>query len=350
MGQYMMVNPHISIVLATYNEELSIRDILEGIKKGLKDLEYEIILIDGFSQDHTVDIAKKYTKKIWQIKDKDLQTAIIYGLSKARGDIIISFPTDMTADPKSLNGLIDKLDNKKYDFIALAYRKKSAEFFVTTKEIKDVILRYAVESFLDLNCLPELLKKRYKIDRIELKQRVAIQLSRLNFSLPQIKRTIFILALILFLLCFILFPVIILILFFLTGKNISYEAVNGLLLYSSILVIVFSFITKDFGNLLIQKNIEKNRQLTGYPAFLYSTPTALILSLLISVGGFLIALNALVVQSSSQYYQPSVLIAFILDIGATTILIYEIHYYYKILGEKNVLETRKSLLKMFNKQ
>lgn len=50
----------LSIVLATYNEEKNITTCLESIKS----LADEIVIIDGSSNDKTVEIAKKYSKKV----------------------------------------------------------------------------------------------------------------------------------------------------------------------------------------------------------------------------------------------------------------------------------------------
>ena len=50
----------LSVVLATYNEEENLRDCLESIKE----MADEIVIVDGSSQDKTVDIAKKYGAKI----------------------------------------------------------------------------------------------------------------------------------------------------------------------------------------------------------------------------------------------------------------------------------------------
>jgi glycosyltransferase involved in cell wall biosynthesis len=50
----------LSIVLATFNEENNLSDCLESVK----DLGDEIVIVDGSSQDLTVEIAKKFDAKI----------------------------------------------------------------------------------------------------------------------------------------------------------------------------------------------------------------------------------------------------------------------------------------------
>lgn len=58
MGYKIMAT--ISVVLATYNEEKNLPDCLESIKN----LADEIVIVDGTSQDKTVDIAREYKAKV----------------------------------------------------------------------------------------------------------------------------------------------------------------------------------------------------------------------------------------------------------------------------------------------
>ena len=58
MGKY------ISVVIPTLNEEENIASLLKGIKGKLTGYDYEIIIVDGHSEDNTVKIAKKYGAKI----------------------------------------------------------------------------------------------------------------------------------------------------------------------------------------------------------------------------------------------------------------------------------------------
>ncbi len=52
----------VSVILLTFNEETNIRDCLESVK----DLTDEIYIVDSFSTDKTLDIAKEFTNKIIQ--------------------------------------------------------------------------------------------------------------------------------------------------------------------------------------------------------------------------------------------------------------------------------------------
>jgi glycosyltransferase involved in cell wall biosynthesis len=58
-------------VIITKNEEQNIRDALESVK----DFS-EIVAIDSFSSDKTVDISKKYTEKVYEEERIDTSTSL----------------------------------------------------------------------------------------------------------------------------------------------------------------------------------------------------------------------------------------------------------------------------------
>jgi glycosyltransferase involved in cell wall biosynthesis len=59
----------LSVIINTLNEEKNISSCIESI---IKQNPYEIILIDGSSNDKTVDIAKKYNVKVIVVDRKGL--------------------------------------------------------------------------------------------------------------------------------------------------------------------------------------------------------------------------------------------------------------------------------------
>jgi len=87
----------ISVILATYNEEKNIKDCLEFVK----DLADEIVIVDGTSTDKTVEIASRYTKKIFVRENpwmfhKNKQ----YAIEKATGDWILYLDADERVTPE----------------------------------------------------------------------------------------------------------------------------------------------------------------------------------------------------------------------------------------------------------
>jgi glycosyltransferase involved in cell wall biosynthesis len=79
----------LSVVIITLNEEQKIRDCLESVT-----WVDEIIVVDSFSEDNTIQIAKEYTDKIYKRKFTGFGEQKKFALSKATGDWILSVDAD----------------------------------------------------------------------------------------------------------------------------------------------------------------------------------------------------------------------------------------------------------------
>jgi glycosyltransferase involved in cell wall biosynthesis len=94
----------ISVVVSAYNEQKALGRCLASVRQ----LADEIIVVDNESQDSTVKIAGKYTKKIYSRKNiLMLNTNKNYGFEKATGDWILNLDADEEI-PKELAGEIKK--------------------------------------------------------------------------------------------------------------------------------------------------------------------------------------------------------------------------------------------------
>ena len=83
----------ISIVIPACNEENYIKDTLESVK--MQDFkEYEVIVVCNGCTDKTENIAKKYTKKVFNLKEGNVLKAKNFGAKKSKGDIIIFLDAD----------------------------------------------------------------------------------------------------------------------------------------------------------------------------------------------------------------------------------------------------------------
>jgi len=82
-----------SIITVAYNSESTIRDTLESVLQQTFE-DYEYIIVDGNSTDHTLDIVKEYEKKfsgrLTYISEPDegIYDAMNKGIRMAKGDII----------------------------------------------------------------------------------------------------------------------------------------------------------------------------------------------------------------------------------------------------------------------
>lgn len=89
------MNPFISIISPVRNEEEHISECLQSlIDQDYDKKNYEILVIDGMSDDHTLAIIEKFQKqcpnlKILQNEKKIIPAALNIGLREAKGDVII---------------------------------------------------------------------------------------------------------------------------------------------------------------------------------------------------------------------------------------------------------------------
>lgn len=92
----MIQLPKISIVVAVYNGAATLTKCIESVKQQ-KYPQKELIIIDGGSNDSTVDILQAYNKDIsyWEsTKDRGIYHALNKGVAKAGGDWIVILGSD----------------------------------------------------------------------------------------------------------------------------------------------------------------------------------------------------------------------------------------------------------------
>ena len=108
----------ISIVIPTYNNSLGITALYLRLKSVLASLkpffEYEIIFVNDFSTDLTIDVISDIAKSDKTIKLVNFarnfgnQTAIAAGLKFSKGDICIIMDDDLQDPPEVITKFIDK--------------------------------------------------------------------------------------------------------------------------------------------------------------------------------------------------------------------------------------------------
>jgi dolichol-phosphate mannosyltransferase len=112
----------ISIIIPTYNEVGNIGLLIQTINKTLKNLyTYEIIIIDDNSPDYTASEVRKFSRRDHKVRlfvrknQRGLGAAILYGLKKAKGKIIVGIDADFNHPPELIPKLIVGL--KKADLV-----------------------------------------------------------------------------------------------------------------------------------------------------------------------------------------------------------------------------------------
>jgi dolichol-phosphate mannosyltransferase len=115
----------LTVVIPIYNEEENIPPLLERLRSALKrlGLSYEIIAVDDGSCDNGAAILKRYAAdspefKIVRLRRNSGQAAaIMAGLERATGEVIVTIDGDLQNDPDDIYKLVTKLD-EGYDVVS----------------------------------------------------------------------------------------------------------------------------------------------------------------------------------------------------------------------------------------
>ncbi|MDO8638522.1 MAG: glycosyltransferase [Candidatus Daviesbacteria bacterium] len=178
----------VSIIVTTKNSVYTIDDFLKSIKKQtFKNIE--IILVDNSSSDSTVEITKKYTKKVF-IKGPERSAQRNYGVSKSIGDFVLILDSDMVLTKDVVKECAElALIDKKIGGIIIPEKSFGSNFWAKVKaferEINEGEGYFEAARFFpkkvfqefqgyDENLtgpedwdLPQRISKKYKISRIK---------------------------------------------------------------------------------------------------------------------------------------------------------------------------------------
>ncbi|MCH7413322.1 glycosyltransferase family 2 protein [Belliella sp. R4-6] len=154
-----MTKPLISVVITVYNEEENIKPLLDATYDALKEIDYEVILIEDGSTDQTVSEVKKYannrTKLIIFNKNYGQTTALAAGIDMAEGEYIATMDGDLQNDPTDIPGMLRKAIDEGWDVVA-GRRANRKDGFVLRKfpsKIANYIIRQSTKVYLnDYGC------------------------------------------------------------------------------------------------------------------------------------------------------------------------------------------------------
>ena len=112
----------ITAVVLTYNEELNLRSSLESVH-GFVD---EIIVVDSFSTDNTLEIAKEFTKNIFvhEFKTHSLQWKWAIENTNIKNDWVLGLDSDQSVSDGLKSELISLFRNSLEDIEGIYVRRK----------------------------------------------------------------------------------------------------------------------------------------------------------------------------------------------------------------------------------
>ncbi len=142
--------PELSIIIVNYNSGDYLKNCLNSIKKNIKKIVYEIIIVDNCSSDDSITGIKK-DEKIRIIKNKKnlgFARANNIGVSQAKGEYILILNNDTIIFDNSIEKLLD-------------YKKQHPEIGILSPVILYEDKSFQLSFGFDINLLSELFLKYF---------------------------------------------------------------------------------------------------------------------------------------------------------------------------------------------
>lgn len=166
------MKPLISVQVPTYNSEKTLGKTL----KAIEDQTYnniEVLIVDGYSKDKTLEVAKKFKCKVIMCKGGLLEARII-GAKESKGEYVLFIDSDQIINPTAIERAVKII--KKYDYLWFyerAYNKNKlipslydADRMLTQKFLEeDVVLPRFFKKKLLLKAIANIPKELYPVCR-----------------------------------------------------------------------------------------------------------------------------------------------------------------------------------------
>lgn len=113
----------LSIIIPAYNEEKTLKRVVDEVETALKSIDKEIIIVNDASKDETPEIINRLKKKYKNIKSFSHErnmgkgASIRTGIKNISGDLVIIQDSDLEYDPKDIIRLLNYRKMKNYEVV-----------------------------------------------------------------------------------------------------------------------------------------------------------------------------------------------------------------------------------------
>lgn len=147
-------NELVSVIVPTYNSQELIVDCLESVRnQTYKNIE--LIVVDGFSSDKTVQIAKKYAKVFSYGRDPNQKNIFAvphqrnYGMNKGKGDYLYYIDSDMRLLPKVIETCVDLIKQERADAVIIPEEARGTGFWARCRSLEKACYNASPQSYTD---------------------------------------------------------------------------------------------------------------------------------------------------------------------------------------------------------
>ena len=112
----------VTIVVPTYNERGNLAALAERIFKALARDQTELLIVDDDSPDSTAELADELSREfpvrcIVRTRERGLATAVIHGMSAAKGGLIVVMDADLSHPPEKVPELLEALRDPAVEMV-----------------------------------------------------------------------------------------------------------------------------------------------------------------------------------------------------------------------------------------
>lgn len=129
-----MSKPIVSVIVTTKNNTATLNKCLASIKAQTYP-QVELVIVDNFSTDDTLEIAKKYTKKAYT-KGPERSTQRNYAVQEATGDYIAIIDSDMILSPAVIEECVEKIKQKGVAEVVIPEESFGEGFWAQCKKLE----------------------------------------------------------------------------------------------------------------------------------------------------------------------------------------------------------------------
>lgn len=160
--------PQLSLVLPIHNQEDIINKVVKDVIKVLKNsrIDFELILVENGSTDNTFKVIESISNTNPRIKaikaKKGYGSAIIRGLSIAKGKYVSYMPSDGQLDPLLLPKLFKIIKTEKYDLVKIKRITRESQIRKYRSLIFNILTRLLFKiKVKDINGSPRIFLKNW---------------------------------------------------------------------------------------------------------------------------------------------------------------------------------------------
>lgn len=129
-----MRGPMVSVVITTKNEEKNIENCLRSIRNQTYK-NTQLIVVDNFSEDKTVEISKKYTASVY-LKGNERSAQRNHAATLALGKYLIYLDADMILSPTVIEECVSKCERNNVDALYVPERIVGDSFWIKVRDFE----------------------------------------------------------------------------------------------------------------------------------------------------------------------------------------------------------------------